>query len=76
MVSINALQLDLLKLVLTDWADFRTEYNIIAANLSTVGYFVAPANDQVYLLTVVQHVDVTLHFYQTSNACYNEQTVT
>ena len=49
----SLLQLDLLQLVPTDWADYRTEYNIIAANCSAVRYFVAPSklsNDQVYLL--------------------------
>ena len=63
MVTMNALQLYLLELVPADWADYRTEYNIIAANCSTV---VNVANDQVYTaqaihLTPVQDVDVTLH---------------
>ena len=42
MVTMNALQLDL-HLVPTCWADYRTQYNIIAANCSSVGYFVAPS---------------------------------
>jgi len=43
MVTMNALQLDLLQLVPTDGEDYRTEYNIIAANYSAVRYFVAPS---------------------------------
>ena len=41
MVTMNALKL--LRLVPTDWADYRTVYNIIAANYNTVRYFVAPS---------------------------------
>ena len=32
MVTVSALQLDLLQLVPTEWADYRIVYNIIAAN--------------------------------------------
>ena len=65
------------------WADYRTDHNIIAANYSAFGYFVAPSKPckwscvlaQAIQLTAVQNVDVNL-FYQTSETCYNEQTVT
>ena len=40
MVAVNALQL-LLQLVVTDWADYKTVYNIVAANYIAVRYFVA-----------------------------------
>ena len=41
MSAIYALQLDLLFLLTTDGADYRTECNIIAANYSSVEYFIA-----------------------------------
>ena len=40
MIRMNALQLDLLQLVPTDWTDYRTEYYIIVANYIAVRYFV------------------------------------
>ena len=68
-VTMNALHLDLLQLVPTDWADYRTEYNIIAANYNTVRYFVAPSKPckwsgvlaQTIHLTADQDVYVTMH---------------
>ena len=39
--TVNVFQLDLLHLMPTDWADYITEYIIIAANCNAVRYFLA-----------------------------------
>ena len=52
-----------------DWANYRREYNIIAANYSAVRYFVAPSKPgkwsrvlaQAIQLIAVQDLGVTLH---------------
>ena len=68
MATMNALQLNLLQLVPTDWAEYRTEYNVIAAYYSIVRYSVAPSKRykwsgvlaQAMHLVAVKDVDVTL----------------
>ena len=82
MIRMNALQLDLLQLVPTDWTDYRTEYYIIVANYSAVRYFVQllvkHANDQVLFISSYSANNCSRCGCdsQTSKICYNEQSVT
>ena len=68
-LQLTVLQLDLLQLALTDWANYRTNYNIIAANYSCLRYYVAPSKPcklssvlaKATQLTAVQAANVILH---------------
>ena len=84
MAIMDALQLDLLTVGAHRLGRLQNRVQYHCSQQQYCRYFVAPSKPckwsdvlaQAIQLTAVQDVDVTSHVYQTSEACYNEQTVT